>query len=40
MRISQETKNKWIRFRKNKRAFYSLVILVVAYLASLTSPWT
>lgn len=40
MQISQETKNKWIRFRKNKRAFYSLVILVVAYLASLTSPWT
>lgn len=40
MSISQETKNKWIRFRKNKRAFYSLIILVVAYLLSLSSPWT
>lgn len=28
------------RFRKNKRAFYSLIVLAVAYLLSLTSPWT
>lgn len=39
-RLTTETKNRLIRFRKNKRAFWSLVILVVAYLLSLTSPWT
>lgn len=28
------------RFRNTKRAFYSLIVLAVAYLLSLTSPWT
>ena len=40
LRLSTETLNRLKRFRKNKRAFWSLVILVVAYLLSLTSPWT
>ena len=39
-RLSTETLNRLKRFRKNKRAFWSLVVLVVAYLLSLTSPWT
>lgn len=39
-RLSTESKNRLRRFRKNKRAFWSLVVLVVAYLLSLTSPWT
>lgn len=39
-RLTTETKNRLTRFRKNKRAFWSLVILLVAYLLSLTSPWT
>ena len=40
IRLTQETLNRLKRFRKNKRAFWSLVVLVVAYLLSLTSPWT
>ena len=40
LRLSTETLNRLKRFRKNRRAFWSLVILVVAYLLSLTSPWT
>ena len=39
-RVSTETLNRLKRFRKNKRAFWSLLVLVVAYLLSLTSPWT
>lgn len=39
-RLSTESKNRMRRFRKNKRAFWSLVVLVVAYLLSLTSLWT
>ena len=39
-RVTTETKNRIKRFRKNKRAFWSLVVLVVAYALSLTSPWT
>ncbi|MCQ2062976.1 MAG: ABC transporter permease subunit [Fibrobacter sp.] len=39
-RLSTETLNRMKRFRKNKRAFWSLLVLVVAYLLSLTSPWT
>ena len=39
-RVSTETLNRLKRFRKNKRAFWSLVVLVVEYLLSLTSPWT
>lgn len=38
--ITQETANRLKRFRKNKLACISLIILVVAYLLSLTSPWT
>ena len=38
--ITQESLNRLKRFRKNKRAFWSLVVLVAAYLLSLTSPWT
>ncbi|MCF0215056.1 MAG: ABC transporter permease [Fibrobacteraceae bacterium] len=40
MHFSQESKNRIKRFLKNKRAFLSLCILVIAYLLSLTSPWT
>ena len=40
IRLTQETLNRLKRFRKNKRAFWSLIVLVVAYLLSLTSPWT
>ena len=40
IRITTETKNRLLRFYRNKRAFVSLVVLVVAYLLSLTSPWT
>ena len=40
IRLTQETLNRLKRFRKNKRAFWSLVVLVLAYLLSLTSPWT
>ena len=40
IRLSTETLNRLKRFRKNKRAFWSLVVLVVAYFLSLTSPWT
>ena len=39
-RLSTETLNRLKRFRKNRRAFWSLAVLVVAYLLSLTSPWT
>ena len=37
---TQESLKRLRRFRKNKRAFWSLLVLVVAYLLSLTSPWT
>lgn len=40
VRLTTETKNRLKRFRKNKRAFWSLIVLMVAYLLSLTSPWT
>ena len=39
MKFSQESKNKWKHFKKNKRAYYSFIILLSAYLLSLTSPW-
>ena len=39
-RITTETRNRLKRFRKNRRAFWSLVVLLAAYLLSLTSPWT
>lgn len=39
IRLTTETKNRLKRFRRNKRAFWSLVVLVVTYLLSLTSPW-
>ena len=29
-----------LRFCKTRRAFYSFVLLALAYLLSLTSPWT
>jgi microcin C transport system permease protein len=32
IRLTQETLNRLKRFRKNKRAFWSLVVLVLAYL--------
>ena len=40
LRLTQETLKRLKRFRKNKRAFWSLIVLVIAYLLSLTSPWT
>lgn len=40
VRLTQETLNRLRRFRRNRRAFWSLVVLVAAYLLSLTSPWT
>ena len=40
IRFSTETLNRMKRFRKNRRAFWSLLVLMVAYLLSLTSPWT
>ena len=40
LRLSTETLNRINRFRNNRRAFFSLVVLVIAYLLSLTSPWT
>ncbi|MCF0223288.1 MAG: ABC transporter permease subunit [Fibrobacter sp.] len=39
-RLSTESLNRLRRFYKNKRAFCSLVVLVLCYLMSLTSPWT
>ncbi len=37
--MNRETQNKIQRFRKRKRAWYSLVALGVLFLLSLTSPW-
>ena len=39
MALSEETKNRFKRFRKTKWAWYSLIALVLCYGASLTSPW-
>ena len=40
IRFTTETKNRLLRFYRNKRAFVSLLVLIIAYLLSLTSPWT
>lgn len=39
MRISSVTRERFARFRRNRRAWWSLWILVGAYVASLLSPW-
>jgi microcin C transport system permease protein len=39
MRFSQETKQKFRRFRRSKLAFFSLCALFILYGLSLLSPW-
>lgn len=39
MRISTITKERFNRFRRNRRAWWSLWILLLAFVASLLSPW-
>ncbi|HSQ43159.1 MAG TPA: ABC transporter permease [Fibrobacteraceae bacterium] len=39
MRVSAVTLERWNRFRGNRRAWWSLWLLVVAYVLSLLSPW-
>lgn len=36
---SEESKKRWERFRKTRRAWWSLCLLTIAYVLSLTSPW-
>jgi microcin C transport system permease protein len=37
--MTELTKQRFAKFRRNKPAWFSFVVLIAAYLLSLTSPW-